>query len=76
MIQDADGEVVPIEVRSGDRTGSKSLAKIRNRISPRSAIRLSSKNFGLEDRLYSIPLYAAFCIDGTWAQKAGDGSSA
>ncbi len=76
LIQDADGEVVPIEVKSGDRTGSKSLAKIRNRISPRSAIRLSSKNFGLEDRLYSIPLYAAFCIDGTWAQKAGDGSSA
>ena len=76
LIQDADGEVVPIEVKSGDRTGSKSLAKIRNRISPRSAIRLSSKNFGLEDRLYSIPLYAAFCIDGTWAKKAGDGSSA
>ena len=71
MIQDTDGEVVPIEVKSGDRTGSKSLTKIRNRISPRSAIRLSSKNFGLEDGLYSIPLYAAFCIDDTWAEKVG-----
>ncbi len=72
IFQDADGMVVPIEVRSGDRTGSKSLMKIRDRISPRSAIRFSSKNFGLEGGLHSIPLYAAFCVDDTWAQKVTD----
>ena len=72
IFQDADGMVVPIEVKSGDRTGSKSLMKIRDRISPRSAIRFSSKNFGLEGGLHSIPLYAAFCVDDTWAQKVTD----
>ncbi len=69
LIQGSDGEVVPIEVKSGDRTDSKSLAKLRKKYSPRSAIRLSSENFGHEDGLYSIPLYAAFCIDGGWAEK-------
>ena len=69
LIQDADGEIVPVEVKSGDRVDSKSLTKLRKRYSPRSAVRLSSKNFGLEDGLYSIPLYAAFCIDGSWAEK-------
>ncbi|AMK13559.1 ATPase [methanogenic archaeon mixed culture ISO4-G1] len=72
IIQDSDGEVVPIEVKSGDRTNSKSLAKLRDKYSPRSSIRLSSKNFGSEDGLYSIPLYAAFCIDGNWAKKVAD----
>ena len=69
MIQDSDGCVVPIEVKSGDRTNSKSLSKLRKQYSPRSSIRLSSKNFGYEDGLYSIPLYAAFCIDDKWADK-------
>ncbi len=71
LIQDADGAVVPVEVKSGDRVDSKSLAKLRKKYSPGSAIRLSSKNFGFEDGLYSIPLYAAFCIDGSWAEKVG-----
>ncbi len=71
LIQDADGDVVPVEVKSGDRVDSKSLTKLRKRYSPRSSIRLSSKNFGFEDGLYSIPLYAAFCIDERWAEKVG-----
>lgn len=69
MIQDSDGCAVPIEVKSGDRTNSKSLSKLRKQYSPRSSIRLSSKNFGYEDGLYSIPLYATFCIDDKWAEK-------
>jgi len=73
MIQDADGEVVPIEVKSGDRTDSKSLTKLRKKYSPRASIRLSSKNFGYDDGLYSIPLYAAFCIDKGWSKMIGNG---
>ena len=64
--------ILPVEVKSGDRTTSKSLAKFRKTYSPRSSIRLSSKNFGREDDLYSIPLYAAFCIDKGWADKVGE----
>jgi len=66
IMQDAEGEVVPIEVKSGDRTGSKSLKKLREKYSPRVSVRISSKNFGYEDGLCSIPLYAAFCMDGRW----------
>ncbi len=73
VIQDSDGEVVPIEVKSGGRTDSRSLSKLRRKYSPRASIRLSSKNFGYEDGLYSIPLYAAFCIDDGWAKMVGDG---
>ena len=71
LFQDADGEVVPIEVKSGDRTDSKSLRKLRQKYSPRSSIRISSKNYRYEGGLYSVPLYAAFCIDGSWAEKVG-----
>ena len=29
---------------------------------PSKAYRLSENNFGISDRLYSVPLYAAFCL--------------
>ena len=72
IMQDAEGEVVPIEVKSGDRTGSKSLKKLREKYSPRVSVRISSKNFGYEDGLCSIPLYAAFCMDGRWPGVVDD----
>lgn len=70
VMQDSDTNIVPIEVKSGDRTGSKSLARCRERYHPRSAIRLSAKNFGYEDGLFSIPLYAAHLIGEDWARTA------
>ncbi len=71
VIQDSYGKIIPIEVKSGDRTDSKSLKKFRERYHPDSSIRISSKNFGMEDGLYSIPLYATFCIDREWSKKIG-----
>lgn len=73
IMQDAEGEVVPIEVKSGDRTGSKSLKKLREKYSPRVSVRISPKNFGYEDGLCSIPLYAAFCMDGRWPGVVDNG---
>jgi predicted AAA+ superfamily ATPase len=50
-------EIVPIEVKSGIRTKSKSLDKYRELYRPVHAIRTTLKNFGVNGGLYSIPLY-------------------
>ena len=50
-------EIVPIEVKSGIRTQSKSLEIYRELFSPAHAVRTTLKGFGISDCLYSIPLY-------------------
>lgn len=53
---------IPIEVKSGDNVGSRSLEAYRRAYDPPYVIRLSSKNFGFERGIRSLPLYAAFCL--------------
>lgn len=55
-------EIVPIEVKSSIRTKSRSLDLYMNRFNPKYGIRISEKNFGMEDGIKSVPLYAVFCI--------------
>ena len=57
-----DGDIIPVEVKSGRRTNSKSLNEYINKYNPKYSIRISSKNFGFENNIKSIPLYAVFCI--------------
>ena len=57
-----DGDIIPIEVKSGKRTSSKSLNEYIKKYNPKYSIRISSKNFGLENNIKSVPLYAVFCI--------------
>lgn len=54
--------VIPIEVKAGDNTKSKSLAQYIEIYKPKYAIRISTKNFGLNNNIKSVPLYAVFCI--------------
>ncbi len=56
------GDIIPIEVKSADNTRAKSLNLYIENYKPRYAIKLSTKNFGFEDKKKTIPLYAAFCI--------------
>ena len=58
-----DQDVIPIEVKSGTRTSSKSLNKYMEIFNPNFAIRISEKNFGFENNIKSVPLYAVFCIE-------------
>jgi len=55
-------EVIPVEVKTGIHTKSRSLAVYRERYAPAHAVRISQKNFGLENGIKSIPLYAVFCM--------------
>jgi predicted AAA+ superfamily ATPase len=50
-------EIVPIEVKSGIRTQSKSLDIYRSLYRPKRSIRATLKGFGANDGLYAIPLY-------------------
>lgn len=55
-------KAVPIEVKSSRNVRSKSLSVYREKYEPPYAIRLSTKNFGFEGGMKSVPLYAAFCL--------------
>ncbi len=54
--------IIPIEVKSGNNVKSASLNMYINKYNPKYAIRFSTRNFGFENNIKSIPLYAAFCI--------------
>lgn len=62
IIQDREGNVVPIEVKWSDNVRSKSLVMFVNKYSPKYSIRISAKNFGFENGIKSVPLYAVFMI--------------
>ena len=57
-----EGQLIPIEVKSADNTRAKSLKIYMDSYKPAYAIKLSAKNFGMENNLKIVPLYAAFCI--------------
>lgn len=57
-----DGKLIPIEVKSADNTKAKSLKVYMETYKPEYAIKLSAKNFVLENGIKTVPLYAAFCI--------------
>ncbi len=61
LIQEGN-QIIPIEVKAGTNTQSRSLSVLMQRYSCESAIRLSQKNFGKRHAIKEIPLYAAFCI--------------
>ena len=55
-------DVIPIEVKSGENTRSRSLSVYMQQFKPKYAIRISAKNFGFDNNIKSVPLYATFCI--------------
>lgn len=57
-----DGDIIPVEVKASDNTTSKSLNYYIERYKPKYAIRISTKNFGFNNNIKSIPLYAAHLI--------------
>jgi predicted AAA+ superfamily ATPase len=62
VIQQRDGKLVPIEVKSADNSKAKSLGVYVQQFKPVYAIKVSTNNFGFENNIKTIPLYAAFCI--------------
>ncbi len=57
-----EGRLIPIEVKAADHVQSRSLQNYMNNYQPKYAIRISSRNFGFENKIKSVPIYAVFCI--------------
>lgn len=49
--------------KKGIHTRAKSLNQYRITYHPKLCLRLSQKNFGQDEDIKSVPLYAVFCID-------------
>lgn len=62
ILYNKDG-LIPIEVKASDNITSKSLNSYIKKYNPKYSIRISAKNFGFENNIKSIPLYAAFLIN-------------
>lgn len=56
---DSQGRAIPIEVKSGNRVRSTSLTAYREKYQPPYVVRMSTRNFGFENDILSVPLYAA-----------------
>ena len=55
-------DIIPIEVKAKINNRARSLGVYVERYKPSYAIRISQKNFGFENGMKSVPLYATFCI--------------
>ncbi|MDR1018581.1 MAG: ATP-binding protein [Lachnospiraceae bacterium] len=57
-----EGKIIPIEVKSADNTKAKSLGVYVKTFNPEYSIKISAKNFGFENKIKTVPLYATFCL--------------
>lgn len=57
-----EGNIIPIEVKAAEHVRAKSLKQYIKKYNPPYAIRVSAKNFGFENGIKSVPLYATFLI--------------
>ena len=55
-------KLIPVEVKSWDNVSSVSLNEYVRLYHPTYSIRVSERNFGFENNIKSVPLYAVFCI--------------
>jgi len=63
IFQDSEGGVVPVEVKSAKHVTSISLSAFADKYRPHYSVRASAKNIGFENGIFSIPLYAVFCLN-------------
>ena len=57
-----DGSVIPVEVKAAENNRARSLSVYMERYKPQMAIRISSRNFGFENGIKSVPHYAVFAL--------------
>ena len=62
VLQSTNGLIIPLEVKASTNTKSKSLNNYVEKYKPKYSIRVSLKNFGFNNNIKSVPLYAVFCI--------------
>jgi len=66
-----DDKLIPVEVKANEHVRSRSLSVYIQKYKPQYAIRISAKNFGFENGIRSIPLYAVFCLEAAHPEPEG-----
>ena len=61
VLQKGD-EIIAVEVKAGFHSKSRSMQQFSTKYQPSSLVRISSKNFGMNNGIQSVPHYAVFCI--------------
>ena len=62
VYQTQAGDIVPIVVKSTDNVRSRSLARFAELYHPRETVRVSTRNFGFDNGIRSVPLYAVWLL--------------
>lgn len=62
VFQNRQGEILPLEAKSAENVRSRSLRSYVEAYKPPFSYRVSAKNFGFENGIKSVPLYAMFCV--------------
>ncbi|HOO26447.1 MAG TPA: ATP-binding protein [Clostridiales bacterium] len=62
VFQNKEGLIIPLEAKSAENVKAKSLRSYRDIYKPEYVIRVSGKNFGFENGIKSVPLYALFAL--------------
>ena len=57
FVLQADGKIIPIEVKADKNVTAKSLAYYRKQYAPQLSVRLSTLNMRKDDDLLNLPLY-------------------
>lgn len=62
LVLEMQEEIVPVEIKSGRHKRSRSLNNYIQKYHPEYAIRISGLNFGFQEGIISVPLYAVWCM--------------
>lgn len=62
LLLEREGEVIPLEIKSGRHVRSTSLKNYCEKYKPPEALRVSYRNFGASDSLRSVPVYAVCAL--------------
>ena len=57
-----NSKIIPIEVKSNQKSNSKSLSVYENDYQPDYSLCISEKNFSYKQNIKTIPFYAVFCL--------------
>lgn len=64
LVLDLNDSIIPVEIKSGRHKRLTSLKNYAQKFHPDYAIRISQLNFGWENGLFLVPLYAVWCLKG------------
>ena len=63
VIQNRNGKIIPIEVVNKRLVKAKSLSLLLSKFDINDSYRITEENFSKKKNVYSVPVYAIFCLN-------------